>query len=351
MAGAMLNFDHGGRSLGMNLQPSYDCGLDGVLRIAPGIAVLGMKALGIENRTKDWGELIVRGGASSAIMLGALLGTKQAVKRVRPDGSDDHSFPSGHATTAFFTAAIFAKEYGHLSPWYTTAAYGVATSTAMMRRLKDKHWMGDVMAGAGIGIMAAELGYALTDLFYKRPKTQAMDRREWTSSSAGVAMQYILPHAIAGRQNGQQIQSRFGYRTGMVASHFFNRHVGVGGALSITSSAMEVKVGENLYKQAEEPLDHVTMTFGPHVALPLGKAFHTGLHLHGGYGFYPQSKLAGIEIDAGHGWGCEGGVSLGYTTRKQVKLELSAHYLKWEGAADWIDNQGLSFGISAGWGW
>ena len=60
------------------------------------------------------------------------------------------------------------KEYGLTrSPWWSVAGYGVATATGVMRVLNNRHWVSDVMSGAGIGILSTELGYALSDVFFK----------------------------------------------------------------------------------------------------------------------------------------------------------------------------------------
>ena len=37
--------------------------------------------------------------------------------------------------------------------------YSVATATAAIRVLGKKHWMSDVVAGAGVGIVSTELAY------------------------------------------------------------------------------------------------------------------------------------------------------------------------------------------------
>ena len=59
------------------------------------------------------------------------------------------------------------KEYGHRSPWYSIGGYTVATITGVTRQLNNRHWMSDIMVGAGIGILATELGYFLADLIFK----------------------------------------------------------------------------------------------------------------------------------------------------------------------------------------
>jgi membrane-associated phospholipid phosphatase len=82
-------------------------------------------------------------------------GTVQAIKftagRTRPDGSNSHSFPSGHSASAFATATVIQKEYGWKAgiPAFAVAGF-VASSRVQMR----KHYLSDVIAGATVGILA-----------------------------------------------------------------------------------------------------------------------------------------------------------------------------------------------------
>ena len=39
------------------------------------------------------------------------------------------------------------------SPWYAVGGYAVATFTGVMRVLNNRHWISDVLSGAGIGIL------------------------------------------------------------------------------------------------------------------------------------------------------------------------------------------------------
>lgn len=351
LGGSLIDFDHGGSWVGMPHTPSFSYKADEVLRFVPAVALVGMKAFGVESRTEKWSELIVRSAASTAIMGLSVEATKRLVGRVRPDGSDDRSFPSGHSAAAFLTASLFAKEYGHLSPWYSVGAYGMATSTALLRRINDHHWMGDVMVGAGIGILSTELAYALADIFYKTDKDAIRDGRrgERKSTFVGIYTDCLFPHALTGETGGNHVRSRMGYSAGMEVSHFFTPCLGVNGRMGITSSQMETKTGEGDYRVCEAPLDHVTIAVGPCLSASLGNGFDAGIRFVGGYGFYPQSTLADIKIKASKGWGCEGGISIGYTTRKDVHLGVTANYQSWEAPTDWMDNKGYSLGFNVGW--
>jgi len=73
---------------------------------------------------------------------------KYTVKRERPDGSNDRSFPSAHTMFAFQGATFVHQRYGLE---YAIAAYFGAAFVGYSRIQADKHYLGDVLAGATIG--------------------------------------------------------------------------------------------------------------------------------------------------------------------------------------------------------
>lgn len=80
---------------------------------------------------------------------------KNVVDEVRPDGSAHNSFPSGHTSTAFVGAELVRLEYG----WgWGAGAYAVATGVGVMRVVHQRHYWWDVLAGAGVGILSANVG-------------------------------------------------------------------------------------------------------------------------------------------------------------------------------------------------
>jgi hypothetical protein len=72
---------------------------------------------------------------------------KLVVQRERPDGSNHHSFPSGHAANAFTVASVFATHYKKLA----VPAYAFGTFVAVSRMAAQKHFFSDVVAGSGLG--------------------------------------------------------------------------------------------------------------------------------------------------------------------------------------------------------
>ena len=76
---------------------------------------------------------------------------KYTARRERPDLSDNHSFPSGHAATTFAIATALERHLGWRGaiPVYLFSTY-VATS-----RLHDnRHYLSDVVFGSTVGIIA-----------------------------------------------------------------------------------------------------------------------------------------------------------------------------------------------------
>jgi membrane-associated phospholipid phosphatase len=75
---------------------------------------------------------------------------KFSVGRTRPDGTS-LSFPSGHTSSAFATAAVLQRHLG----WKAgIPAYGVAAYVGASRIQMKRHYLSDVAFGAAIGIMA-----------------------------------------------------------------------------------------------------------------------------------------------------------------------------------------------------
>jgi membrane-associated phospholipid phosphatase len=73
---------------------------------------------------------------------------KAAVGRERPNGEDTKSFPSGHASNAFALAAVLERHYGWKGG---VPAYALASTVAVSRLQRNKHYVSDVMAGATLG--------------------------------------------------------------------------------------------------------------------------------------------------------------------------------------------------------
>jgi hypothetical protein len=83
---------------------------------------------------------------------GLVQGAKLATHRSRPDGSNQHSLPSGHTASAFATATVLHR---HLGWKVGVPATAFAAYIGASRLSANRHYLSDVLLGAGIGIAAA----------------------------------------------------------------------------------------------------------------------------------------------------------------------------------------------------
>ena len=221
------------------------------------VMATGLKIGGVEGRS-DWGRYLASEAMSYGIMAAFVNSIKYTAKEMRPDGSTANSWPSGHTATAFVGATILHKEYGLTrSPWYSVAGYGVATATGVMRVLNNRHWVSDVLSGAGIGIMSGELAYALSDLFFKgrgllrgdiSGDRSIIDNPSFFSISMGIGfgsknIDFDLKNFdFEGYDDGDDdFNLKFGASTAVAAegAYFFNKYIGVGGRLRVNSSPIK----------------------------------------------------------------------------------------------------------------
>lgn len=131
--------------------------IDEYLRFAPTATNFILHFAGIKSKY-DFTERVMLTATSFATMYILTQGMKHSISKKRPDGSDTHSFPSGHAATAFLGAESLRINYGS---WWGIAGYTMATGTAFLRLYNNRHWLGDVIGAAGIGILSARIGYWL----------------------------------------------------------------------------------------------------------------------------------------------------------------------------------------------
>src|SRR5690606_32643623 len=114
---------------------------------------LVVAAFGVPAVQGDWEGVLEAGGSIGGTIL-VTQGLKEAIPSRRPDGSDNKSFPSGHASTSFAAAATLHNRYG----WEAgLPAYVVASFVGLGRVEARRHRVRDVLAGAAIGTATGHL--------------------------------------------------------------------------------------------------------------------------------------------------------------------------------------------------
>jgi len=152
--------------------------MDDYMQFIPATMAYTLKLFKIES-THNLIDMSIIYGLSN-ILAGGIVGqTKKITGRDRPDHSNNRSFPSGHTETAFVSAEFLHQEFKNQSVWMSIGGYSAATFVCIARVYNNKHWVSDVVAGAGIGILSTKAMYRIypyLQKFYRRkdqPQYQA----------------------------------------------------------------------------------------------------------------------------------------------------------------------------------
>ncbi|MDR0231637.1 MAG: phosphatase PAP2 family protein [Dysgonamonadaceae bacterium] len=155
--------DNSIRQLDFDVRKSIDnkfwhTNVDDYLQFSPAVAAFGMKLGGVES-THNFKNMAILYTLSNVLETGIIFSTKRVVGRERPNGSNNHSFPSGHTATAFVAAEFLHQEYKDKSIWISVGGYAMASFIGTARIYNDAHWFSDVITGAGIGILSTKAVY------------------------------------------------------------------------------------------------------------------------------------------------------------------------------------------------
>lgn len=129
------------------------------MQFTPIVFDLGAEYLGIQPE-HSFLERTVALGIGYGSMFLITQGLKFIVHEQRPDGSNYHSFPSGHTAAAITGAELIRQDYG----WgWGAAFYACGAAVAYGRVIHERHWWWDTLAGAGVGVLSAWIGRWVTD--------------------------------------------------------------------------------------------------------------------------------------------------------------------------------------------
>lgn len=220
--------------------PTFKSQYDDYTQFAPLALQIGMQLTGIQGRSKSFAEMLTADLFTTATMASVVTLSKRLTREKRPDSSARTSFPSGHTAMAFASATMLHLEYGERYPWLSVLGYCSATCVGVGRILNNRHWVGDVMTGAFVGIASAEIGYWLNDLIWNKGKKYEV----YPSSDATNRFRFLLPWSIGWRYNTQvksagfEVKWKYNEQNFVFARTMFERHI-----LNPNSAQQELYVG------------------------------------------------------------------------------------------------------------
>lgn len=321
----MQAYDSDFRRLRNGYSRSFHQKYDDWLQYAPAGVMVGMKALGVKGRS-SWGRMLVSDAFSTGLMAIGVNSLKYSCRVMRPDGSSRNSFPSGHTATAFMTATMLHKEYGHRSPWYSIGGYTVATLTGVTRQLNNRHWMSDIMVGAGIGILATELGYFLADLIFRDKglnvyETLSVYDRYRHPSFLGLSFGFTTVPGTYTPYPGMRMQFLAGPTVGVQGAWFGSPYWGFGGRMACSNLRMKVNgVAQN------DNLECASMYAGPFFSYPVSMRWLMGAKLLGGCEIYKSSDTHLRRLEGRSGFSFGTGISSTYLATQNLGVRFSTDY-------------------------
>lgn len=137
---------------------SFHTKIENYLQISPIVIAYGLDAAGVRSRTDlaNRTAILLKG---EILTLATTFALKMTTNQLRPDETDYFSFPSGHTAQAFAAATFLSEEYKHRFRWMPYAAYGIAGSVGVLRMANNKHYISDVLFGAGLGLLSMKISY------------------------------------------------------------------------------------------------------------------------------------------------------------------------------------------------
>jgi membrane-associated phospholipid phosphatase len=262
--------------------PDFRHHFDDYLQYVPAAAVFGLNAAGVKGKHSVPRALVSY--AFSAVIMGITVNSiKYTAKVERPDGSSRNSFPSGHTANSFMNATFLHKEYGqYRHPLYSLGAFALSTTTAVGRQLNNRHWISDVLAGAGIGILSTELGYIIADRIFKdRGVSPPRKFDPYPTKENPSFLEVQLGAAFATSRDltkrADNVRAKRGFNMGLEGAWFFSRNIGVGGQFAFSSFPMSSDrlkfddpdiplLSDGYYTQ---PMGIRYLTIGPFFSLPM----------------------------------------------------------------------------------
>ncbi len=142
--------------------PDTDCSIDDYFRFVPMAQMYGYDLLGFRhaNTVFDQSKYLFFSQLVSSMVVYSL----KSLAATEPPRGTGLSFPSGHTAVAFAGATVLFHEFKDSEPLLACSGFVFATATGLLRITNNDHWLPDVLVGAGIGMLSANLVYHVKPL-------------------------------------------------------------------------------------------------------------------------------------------------------------------------------------------
>ena len=115
---------------------------------------------------------------------------KYSLKIQRPENGTFNSFPSGHTAQAFVESQVLFNEFYQTNKVIAFSGFLTSISTGSLRVINNRHWIPDVLMGAGIGILVTNLVYYFKPLKNWNPFLKYQHSKNHISFSPSISSQF-----------------------------------------------------------------------------------------------------------------------------------------------------------------
>lgn len=283
----MQAYDSDFRRLRNGYSRSFRHDYDDWLQYAPAGAMVALKACGVRGRS-SWGRMLVSDAFSAGLMAIGVNSLKYSCRVI--------------------------------------GGYTVATITGVTRQLNNRHWMSDIMVGAGIGILATELGYFLADLIFKEKglnvtETYSVYDRCRRPSFLGFSLGFSTVPGSYTPYPGMHMQFLSGPAVSVQGAWFATPYWGFGGRMSCTNLRVKVNgVAQN------DNLECASMYAGPYFSHPFSMRWLVGAKLLGGCEIYKPCRTDFRRLERRAGFSFGTGLSTTYLATQNLGVRFSTDY-------------------------
>lgn len=197
-----------------------------------------------------------------------------------------------------------------------------------MRIANNKHWLSDVMAGAGIGILSTEFGYWIADAICKDRGLNDVNKRELllttydNPSFLGLYMGFNLPLSHYDLSEEEVYRTSTGTTAGIEGAWFLTPYVGVGGRWSISN----IQYTLNNTEASRNTFDFNTLSVGPYFSLPITPHWRAGSKLLVQYTWYHKTDVGSVVVPRNSGLGVGTGLNIDYRAKRNLEVGIFLDY-------------------------
>lgn len=132
--------------------------VDDYLQYAPIAIMYAADLFHVKSKNTPWNQtkFLAMSELGTTILVQIL---KYSLRIERPDHSKFNSYPSGHTSQAFVASQVLLNEYRETNKLLAYSGFLFSITTGTLRIVNNRHWVPDVLLGAGIGMLVTNLIY------------------------------------------------------------------------------------------------------------------------------------------------------------------------------------------------